>query len=162
MSREIPDYFQLDGRIWGQNERRETWGVNDTPEALEQMFFDEVMEMKECEANYFLKSHADFHMVSEVGDVGYVWMRYRQKYGQPPEHMTESLFEAMNIATRCGFTMGDAVYMKMIRNASKYPDTYFDEYMRHEDGVRKSKKLWTALGGDEAFFNYFMEEYGEE
>ena len=129
--------------------------------SLEAMFNQEYREMKECEDNFFLKPMADFHMVSEVGDVGYLFLRYVDKFGQAPRDMANKLGEAINISSRCGFRMTDAVHMKLVRNSAKYPDVFFDGVDQMKEGVQKSKSLWNAMGGDDKFFEWYMEEYGE-
>jgi hypothetical protein len=159
--RERPDLYDVAKRIDIQNENRTLWELNDTPEELERIFDIEVEEMRECEANFFLKDYADFHMISEVGDVGYLFLRYQSLYDHVPERMVKKLSEAINISSRCGFTMTDAVEMKLWRNSHKYGDVHFDAFGDFKEGVGASKRLWEAMGGDEAFFHWYMEEYGE-
>lgn len=161
MERQHPDLEDVIFRIKGQNKNRIIWEMEDDQASLEQMFDAEYEEMKECEEQFFLKPMADFHMVSEVGDVGYLFLRYTERYGMAPKRMSEKLGEAISIAARCGFRMTDAVHLKLIRNSHKYGDVHFDGTHQMREATEMSKRLWDAMGGDDAFFNYYMEEYGE-
>lgn len=158
MPEQLGNLGQLAWRIDLQNKNRALWEIHDTPQRLEEMFNAEAQEMRECEDNFFLKPNADFEMVSEVGDVGYLFLRYMKAFGDPPEAMSRQLTEAINISARCNFTMTQAVEMKLIRNAVKYPDSFFDATQDFDQGVRDSRSLWKALGDDEAFFSWYSQQ----
>jgi hypothetical protein len=161
MSREVPDYFMLNERIRHQNDNRPAWLTTDNPEVIERMIQAELNELKLAEDEFFFHDMSDFHIVSEVGDVGYLFIRYRQLSDQIPDSVRDALFYAMNVANQCGFLMSDAVHLKYLRNAVKYSDSHLTAFDRLQEGVGRSKRQWDALGGDEAFFNHYMEEYGE-
>lgn len=154
-----PDLLELSRRIEIQNGNRALWELHTTPESLEQMFDEEHAEMIECRDNFFLKDLADFHMVSEVGDVGYLFLKYQASYGEPPKRMVTKLAEAISLASRCNFSMSDAVNLKLIRNSQKYPDIFSDVFNDYADGRRMSKELWEAMGGDNKFFEWYGAEY---
>jgi hypothetical protein len=90
-----------------------------------------------------------------VGDVGYLFLKYQAEYGMPPQAMREKLGEAINISSRCNFSMSDAVEMKLIRNSAKYPDVFADPFSDYEQGRALSRSLWEAMGGDKTFYQWY-------
>lgn len=161
MSREVPDYFELDRRIREQNNNRPAWLTTDNPQVIERMMMDELNELKLAEDEFYFHDMSDFHIVSEVGDVGYLFIRYRQLSNEIPDSVRDALIYALNVAHLGGFMMSDAVHLKYLRNSVKYSDSNLTMLDNLQDGVGRSKRQWQALGGDEAFFNYYMEEYGD-
>lgn len=150
----MKDIFELGHRIRTQNESRITWQQTDTREALIGMVKTEHQELRQAIDQFDVVQHPELHLIGEVGDIGYLLLRWRDAYPLDPipREYQQAYEEAHNTATRCGFTMSDAVEMKLHRNAYKHTDHWYDGFEQHPEAVRQAGAFWKDLGGDDNFF----------
>lgn len=152
----MKDIFELTNRIRTQGENRLTWQSNDTKEVMEAMIVQEHDELKQAIAMFDFVPHAELHLIAEAGDVGYLYLSYKDQYpGEPPPVVREAITEALNTATRCGFSLSDAVELKLIRNSLKHADVWYDGFTHHQEAMGLASDFWRDLGGDDNFFRAF-------
>lgn len=150
----MKDIMELSYRIRTQNENRLTWQQTDTREALIGMVLAEHQELRDAIDQFDVVKHPELHLIGEVGDIGYLTLRYREAYPLDPlpREFQHAFEDAFNVATRCNFALSDAVEMKLHRNAYKHTDHWYDGFTRHPEAVRQAGAFWKDLGGDDNFF----------
>lgn len=102
-----------------------------------------------------------FAVVSEVGDVYYLYIKYKEMAriaGQeiPPEAV-QVMEYAEDVCNRTGINVDDAIKMKILRNGWKYQDYLMNNGYGYEEAVGISKELWKQMGGDAQFSQMYEE-----
>lgn len=118
-------------RVQSQNENRREWSSHDTPENLAEQILEESGELVDAIRNFDALPHAEYEVVSEVGDI---------------------LYLALKFCVEMGIDPAQAVELKLARNSVKYPDEFHSNGWDYDKAREVSKSLWEHLGGDDAFF----------
>lgn len=111
-----------------QHEARQVW-KDETASQITGMLHDEVKELVEAE-----KTGEKLEISSEIGDVLFLTFRLCQKTGINP---------------------ADALYMKIIRNSLKYPDSIMQGDIPREKAIEILKYAWKEWGGDKKFYDFY-------
>lgn len=155
---EIEQSHQL---VIEQNKQRKVWATQ-PPEFLENYAREEFQEL--VEATWPQERDWDrWELASEIGDVEYLCVRLEQALPDGEQIPADIFFFrrlAWNMASYMGINVADAVHMKVIRNDLKYPVSITNSH-EYDDGRDRSKKLWSLMGGDKAFYKWYAEVYGE-
>lgn len=126
--------------IHEQNQNRKLWAETDTPEHIARMLDDEATELQEALKEAYITGDA-FSVASEIGDVLYLVYRLCDLIGINPEQ---------------------AVEMKIRRNSAKYTDFNMSHGNNGDKARELSKTIWTALGGDSAWSQIYLNYIAEE
>lgn len=145
----------LEHQIVKQNEARREWVIHDTQETLASMIREERAELDFAIEHFDFIQNPDFEVASEVGDVGYLALKYRAEHGNLPPELQADFDFAREIAERVGLDMSECIEMKLLRNAVKYPDTFSSNGWGYQDARRHSKSLYQVFGGDKRFYQWY-------
>lgn len=127
----------LHGLVEGQQAARRQWQDHDTPEGVARMLQDEAEELVEAIVLYDVIDKGPYEVVSEVGDILYLALRFCSEMGIDP---------------------ADALELKLLRNAVKYPDTFSSNGWNYNQSRDLSKSLYSHMGGDKAFFEWHSQQ----
>ena len=133
-----PNMSEMMHRVVAQTEQRQLWKENDTPESLVDMIAEETEELRVAIQESMLTGDV-FNVASEIGDVLYLALKFCNAVGLVPE---------------------DVVKLKILRNDLKYPND-MNSHGDYETQRRKSKDLWTAMGGDSTFSHAYLEMFAD-
>jgi len=100
------------------------------------MIRDEAQELVDAIDQFPVKQDAEAQVVSEVGDILYLALRFCLAMGIDPK---------------------EAVEMKLQRNSVKYPDHFSSNGWGYEKSRAMSKSLWDHMGGDHRFFEWLVD-----
>lgn len=147
-------------RVLEQNRDRVVWQEHDNPQFFRDYIKEEYVELAN-ELHPDNKEQTRWGIASEIGDIEYLCVRY-QAHIAPEELPNEVQFfrsVAWELAKQLNLNVADCVHLKIIRNDLKYPMgiTNMHEY---EEGRELSKKLWSLMGGDKAFYKWYEEVFG--
>lgn len=134
VERAVPVY------IAQQNENRKLWKEGDTPEALIQMLYAELDELKAAIQEAYITGDV-FSVASELGDVEYLVQR---------------------LGNEIGIDATTAALMKVNRNSAKYPDHIMSNGRDLEDATRVVKESWKAMGGDYSWSHVYLDYLAED
>lgn len=153
----MKDIFELTYRIRSQKENRPVWQQIDTRAAMIEMVATEHQELRQAIDQFYVVRHPELHLIGEVGDIGYLTLDWRDTYPLDPlpREFQAAFEDAFNVATRCNFSMSDAVEMKLLRNSGKHMDVWYDGFEHHPEAVRQANAFWKDLGGDDNFFQAY-------
>lgn len=125
-------------RVVEQTDQKKLWVDNDTPEVVADMIVEEGRELIEAIQESMLSGDV-FNVASEIGDVLYLSLKLCSLLGLVPE---------------------DVVKLKILRNDLKYPND-LNSHGNYETQRRRSKDMWTAMGGDTAFSHAYLDVFSE-
>jgi NTP pyrophosphatase (non-canonical NTP hydrolase) len=114
-----------------QNEHRQTWSENDSPDSLARQIREEADELVHSISQYDVQPNGTYEVIGEIGDVLYLTLKLCADLGLDP---------------------AQAVELKVARNSAKYPDHFSSNGWSYEQAQALSRSLWQALGGDGAFY----------
>jgi NTP pyrophosphatase (non-canonical NTP hydrolase) len=129
---------ELTDKIAQQNAAREQWVGTDTPASLAHHIADEAHELLDAVENYDYLPEGVYGVVSELGDV---------------------LYLALKLCHDLGIDPAQAVELKLMRNAVKYPDYALSNGWDYDTAATLSRALWTMLGGDKKFYEWHSQQY---
>lgn len=143
-----------------QHEHRRNWQENDNVVVVDEMLFHELQELDEAVTKAYIGDGA-FEVASEIGDLGYLYVR-RSQFEKPiTEEISIALEYAHYVCTTTGIDMNEAIMMKCIRNDQKYLHTFNNNGYDYDKAIQLSKEHWKRMGGDSAFSEAYM-MIGEE
>lgn len=148
---------ELAQHIATQNGNRREWTIHDTPTVIEAYTLEEAQELTDAISLFFLIENPDFEIASEIGDVGYLCLKYQSAFGELPESMIGAWMFAQETAELAGLDMATCIEMKIERNSIKYPDHFSSNGWGYDMAREKSKTLYKTMGGDKAFYRWYME-----
>ncbi len=128
-----PTMREMMERVHQQTEKKTDWVENNSPEGIAKMIVAEAHELEEAVGMAEIGDSA-FEVVSEIGDILYLVLRFCHSMGILPE---------------------DAVQMKILRNDLKYPDDLNSQGNYGEDRML-SVAFWKAMGGDYQFSQAYL------
>lgn len=120
-------------KIHTQRQAREEWKAQ-TPEQLSAGIMEEAGELLEAIQN----GMPAIEVASEIGDV--LWL-------------------TLGLCAELGIVPEDAVEMKIVRNAIKYPDAFLSNGWETDQAMQLSKDQYDHSGGDESFYNWYSETF---
>lgn len=126
-------------RVAEQTEQKKLWKEHDDPEQIANMIGEEVKELQDAIQESMLSGDV-FNVASEIGDVLYLALKFCHSVGLVPE---------------------DVVDLKIVRNDLKYPND-LNSYGDYATQRKKSKDMWTAMGGDVAFSHAYLDVFSQE
>ena len=136
----MPTLKETAQKIGDQIEARRTW-EEAGPIHTSLLIAEETAELVDAIEMYdFTCEEGVMGVVSEIGDV---------------------LYTVLTLCHQLGINPDDAVEMKMVRNAFKYPDAIQNNGFNASEAKEVSKDLYSHLGGDRAFFEWYSENYPE-
>lgn len=133
-----PGMSEMMHRVVQQSEQKQLWVEHDSPEIIAEMIAEETEELKQAIQESMLSGDV-FNVASEIGDVLYLALKFCHAVGLSPD---------------------DVVQLKILRNDLKYPSD-MNSHGDYETQRRRSKDMWTAMGGDEAFSHAYLEMFAE-
>lgn len=126
----------LQGLVNAQQEARKQWQEHDDAESVARMIEEEAGELVDSIVNYDVEDKGPYEVVSEIGDILYLTLRFCSEIGIDP---------------------ADALELKLLRNAVKYPDTFSSNGWDYGQARDLSKSMYSHMGGDRAFFEWHSE-----
>jgi NTP pyrophosphatase (non-canonical NTP hydrolase) len=126
----------LQKQIARQNQNRQTWSEHDDPSSLAKQIREESDELVTSVENFDLLPNGVFEVASELGDVLYLALKMCNDLGLDPAQVVE---------------------LKLMRNAAKYPDALLNNGWDYDTARVASKELWNHLGGDSAFYHWYLQ-----
>jgi NTP pyrophosphatase (non-canonical NTP hydrolase) len=148
-------------KVINQNNARETWKRNDTPQRVEQLIVEESEELKQAVELAMIGASA-FELASELGDVFYLLIKRTFLSDEPiPLSVQMAINYAKKIAKLTEIDLNKAVLMKVLRNDMKYPASLSDGKIPYKESQDISKEQWRAIGGDYKFSEMYLEHGGE-
>lgn len=139
-----------------QHDQRKNWLENDTEEVVASMILDELQELDEAVVKAQI-GDGPFEVVSEIGDIGYLFIRYKSMNGEMNEQLSQALEYCHYICEATGIVWDQAIMMKIWRNSLKYPTFLSNNGYTYAKSVQISKEQWRLLGGDQAFYIMYEE-----
>lgn len=134
--RQRPTMTETMKRVAEQTEQKKLWKEHDDPEQIAKMIGEEVKELQDAIQESMLSGDV-FSVASEIGDVLYLALKFCHSVGLVPE---------------------DVVDLKIVRNDLKYPND-MNSYGDYSTQRQRSKDMWTAMGGDEAFSHAYLDVF---
>lgn len=125
---------ELARKIHEQNQARQEWQQHDSPHTIATQIAEEAQELVDAVDNYDALPNGVFEIASEIGDILYLALKFCNDMGLDPE---------------------EAVKLKLMRNAIKYPDHFSSNGWEYPLSQKLSKDLYQAMGGDAAFFKWY-------
>lgn len=145
----------LSQHIAEQNTNRREWSIHDTPAVIEAYTLEEKQELADAISLFYLIENPDFEVASEIGDVGYLCLKYQEAYGELPETMVAAWSFAQETADLVGLSVFDCIKLKVMRNSWKYSDYMMNNGYGYEEAVKLSKETWARFGGDKKFYEIY-------
>lgn len=152
---------QVSRLVIEQNSSRKTW-VEQPTTFIEDYVREEFRELELAQ----LPEEKDWdrwEIISEIGDVEYLFIKLKDKLKEGEEMPADVLFFrniARSMAEHINVDIADAVHLKVIRNDLKYPMSITNSH-EYEEGRTKSRELWEMMGGDKAFYKWYEAIYGK-
>lgn len=128
-------YNELAGHIRQQNQNRELWVKNDSPEQLAEYLAQEVEELKKAIQEAYITGDV-YSVASEIGDLQYLIIRLGELIGIDPIQAAE---------------------VKLIRNSYKYADHIASNGESYDEAIATIRQVWQALGGDQQFSHTYLD-----
>lgn len=141
-------------QVIDQNEIRQKWMENDTPEKVEHFFREEYEEWRQAREQAMIGDSA-FEYASEVGDMAYLYIK-RMNMGEVPDWMEATMNFVAGEAVELGFDLNDCIEMKIMRNDLKYPATQFNNGKTYGEARAWCKEMWNHMGGDANFSEAYL------
>lgn len=138
-----------------QNEQRRNWREGDTPERLQDMLREENDE-KEEHKELAMIGEDPIELVSEYGDLFYLFIKYLKAEPNPSLEMLRIVYTALEECSELGIDPEHAVLLKLHRNDVKYPGSMSNNGFTPGDERRYAKAMYKDMGGDGLFFYAYM------
>ncbi len=139
-----------------QNRLRTGWVK--TPEELASYFEEEYQEMLDATAEVLIGADP-LTLIQELADVYILYVQLEEMQIETEEQIDKTL-SVLFLCDEMGIDIDEAVALKTLRNTIKYPvDLLRQEDKTKEEMIKECKSLYSAMGGDRAFYEYVTNMY---
>lgn len=145
----------LTKQIIDQNESRVHWNENQNDQDIEGFMRTEYAEFLEAREMCMLGDDP-FSLVSEAGDMGYLYIRRRFTNTPIPADIVDMMIDVERTLAEVGMSMEECLKFKAWRNDYKYPHVVTNNGYMPEKASKIAKEFWQYMGGDKVFYYAYM------